>query len=241
MVARAGRHPRSRWSSACPATARSTSSGWPPSWSRPRPSRSPRRTSPRTRSWSRATSVRRCWAPTAGRASATWSTRGWSSGTRWVTGANEPRPARLRPGLRSRLHPRRGARRGRDPGGRPGAGRLRSAAAGPGHRDGSHLPARPQVRRGARAARCWTSNGKLVTVTMGSYGVGVSRAVAAVAEGTCDEKGLCWPRELAPFDVQIAGHRQGRGGAQRGRRPGRASWTRPASACCWTTARPARG
>ena len=46
-------------------------------------------------------------------------------------------------------------------------------------------------------------NGKLVTVTMGSYGVGVSRAVAAVAEGTCDEKGLCWPRELAPFDVQV--------------------------------------
>ena len=38
---------------------------------------------------------------------------------------------------------------------------------------------------------------------MGSYGIGVSRAVAAVAEGTCDDKGLCWPRELAPFDVQI--------------------------------------
>ena len=46
-------------------------------------------------------------------------------------------------------------------------------------------------------------NGKLVTVTMGSYGVGCSRAVAAVAEGTCDDKGLCWPRELAPFDVQL--------------------------------------
>ncbi len=46
-------------------------------------------------------------------------------------------------------------------------------------------------------------NGKLVTVTMGSYGVGVSRAVAAVAEGTCDAKGLCWPREIAPFDVQV--------------------------------------
>ena len=45
--------------------------------------------------------------------------------------------------------------------------------------------------------------GKLVTVTRGSYGVGVSRAVAAVAEGTADEKGLCWPRELAPYDVQI--------------------------------------
>ncbi|MGB7964436.1 MAG: proline--tRNA ligase [Propionicimonas sp.] len=47
------------------------------------------------------------------------------------------------------------------------------------------------------------SNGKLVTVTMGSYGVGVSRAVAAVAEATCDEKGLAWPRALAPFDVQV--------------------------------------
>jgi prolyl-tRNA synthetase len=46
-------------------------------------------------------------------------------------------------------------------------------------------------------------NGKLVVVTMGSYGVGVSRAVAAVAEGTCDGKGLCWPREVAPFDVHI--------------------------------------
>ena len=38
---------------------------------------------------------------------------------------------------------------------------------------------------------------------MGSYGVGVSRAVAAVAESTCDEKGLVWPRELAPFDVHL--------------------------------------
>jgi len=46
-------------------------------------------------------------------------------------------------------------------------------------------------------------NGKLVTVTMGSYGVGISRAVAAVAEATCDERGLNWPRELAPYDIQI--------------------------------------
>nr|WP_269813190.1 proline--tRNA ligase [Ornithinimicrobium sediminis] len=46
-------------------------------------------------------------------------------------------------------------------------------------------------------------HGKLVTVTMGSYGVGVSRAVAAVAEGTLDDSGLCWPRELAPADVHI--------------------------------------
>ncbi len=46
-------------------------------------------------------------------------------------------------------------------------------------------------------------NGRLVTVTMGSYGVGVSRAVAAVAEATHDEAGLCWPRVLAPADVHV--------------------------------------
>jgi prolyl-tRNA synthetase len=46
-------------------------------------------------------------------------------------------------------------------------------------------------------------NGKLVTVTMGSYGIGVSRAVAAIAESTHDELGLCWPRGIAPADVHI--------------------------------------
>ena len=46
-------------------------------------------------------------------------------------------------------------------------------------------------------------NGKLVTVTMGSYGVGVSRAVAAVAEATHDDLGLVWPRNLAPADVHV--------------------------------------
>jgi prolyl-tRNA synthetase len=46
-------------------------------------------------------------------------------------------------------------------------------------------------------------NGKLVTVTMGSYGIGVSRAVAAVVEATYDDLGLCWPREVAPADVHV--------------------------------------
>ena len=46
-------------------------------------------------------------------------------------------------------------------------------------------------------------NGSLVTVTMGSYGVGISRAVAAIAEDTCDDKGLVWPREVAPADVHL--------------------------------------
>ncbi|MDR1077130.1 MAG: proline--tRNA ligase [Propionibacteriaceae bacterium] len=46
-------------------------------------------------------------------------------------------------------------------------------------------------------------DGRLATVTMGSYGIGVSRAVAMVAEATCDERGLAWPKELAPYDVVI--------------------------------------
>ena len=46
-------------------------------------------------------------------------------------------------------------------------------------------------------------NGKLVTVTMGSYGIGPSRAVAAIAEGTLDDIGLCWPRNVAPADVHV--------------------------------------
>ncbi|MCR8579491.1 proline--tRNA ligase [Streptomyces sp. Isolate_219] len=46
-------------------------------------------------------------------------------------------------------------------------------------------------------------NGKPARVTMGSYGIGVSRAVAALAEQTHDDKGLCWPREIAPADVHV--------------------------------------
>ena len=46
-------------------------------------------------------------------------------------------------------------------------------------------------------------NGKQVVVTMGSYGIGVSRAVAAVAEQRHDDKGLLWPRSIAPADVHI--------------------------------------
>ncbi|MEU7555231.1 proline--tRNA ligase [Streptomyces sp. NPDC044571] len=45
--------------------------------------------------------------------------------------------------------------------------------------------------------------GKPVRVTMGSYGIGVSRAVAALAEQTADERGLAWPAEVAPADVHV--------------------------------------
>jgi prolyl-tRNA synthetase len=47
------------------------------------------------------------------------------------------------------------------------------------------------------------AEGKQRVVTMGSYGIGVSRAVAAIAEQTYDDQGLCWPREVAPADVHI--------------------------------------
>ena len=46
-------------------------------------------------------------------------------------------------------------------------------------------------------------NGKSQVVTMGSYGIGVSRAVAAIAEQTHDEIGLSWPVEVAPVKVHI--------------------------------------
>ncbi|KAA9111091.1 proline--tRNA ligase [Microbacterium rhizomatis] len=46
-------------------------------------------------------------------------------------------------------------------------------------------------------------NGKLVTVTMGSYGIGVTRILAIIAELNNDEKGLIWPASVAPFDVHI--------------------------------------
>ena len=46
-------------------------------------------------------------------------------------------------------------------------------------------------------------NGKPAVVTMGSYGIGVSRAVASIAEVFHDDLGLRWPRAIAPADVHI--------------------------------------
>lgn len=46
-------------------------------------------------------------------------------------------------------------------------------------------------------------NGKLVTVTMGSYGIGVTRILAIIAELNNDDKGLIWPATVAPFDVYV--------------------------------------
>jgi prolyl-tRNA synthetase len=125
-----------------------------------------------------------------------------STGTAWVTGANEP--GRHVFGLVA----------GRDftPDGTIEAAEVREGDPSP---DGSgplqlargiemgHIFQLGRKYAEALGLKVLDENGKLVTVTMGSYGIGVSRAVAAVAENTCDERGLIWPRELAPFDVQV--------------------------------------
>jgi len=123
-------------------------------------------------------------------------------GTRWVTGANEPG--------RHVLELVAGRDFGAD--GVIDVAEIREGDPAP---DGSgpltlargiemgHIFQLGRKYADALGLKVLDSNGKLVTVTMGSYGVGCSRAVAAVAEGTADAKGLCWPRELAPFDVQI--------------------------------------
>lgn len=45
--------------------------------------------------------------------------------------------------------------------------------------------------------------GSLVTVTMGSYGIGVTRILAIIAEGHHDDKGLVWPEAVAPYDIHV--------------------------------------
>ena len=47
------------------------------------------------------------------------------------------------------------------------------------------------------------ADGKPTTITMGSYGVGVTRAVAAITEQHADDKGLVWPAEVAPYAVHL--------------------------------------
>ena len=80
-------------------------------------------------------------------------------------------------------------------------------------------------------------NGKLVTVTMGSYGIGPSRAVAAIAEGTLDEIGLCLAAQRRARRRAHRGRGQGRGDL-RGRLRRSPTSSRPrASTCCTTTAR----
>jgi len=57
--------------------------------------------------------------------------------------------------------------------------------------------------------------GELVTVQMGSYGVGVSRLVGAIIEASHDEAGIIWPKSVAPFDVALINVKMGDSGTDR--------------------------
>ena len=48
-------------------------------------------------------------------------------------------------------------------------------------------------------------NGKRTPVFMGSYGIGPARSMGVIAEKTCDDKGLCWPEEIAPYKYYLIG------------------------------------
>ena len=125
-------------------------------------------------------------------------------GTRWVTGADVPGSHVHRPRRRSRLHPRRHDRGRRRTRRRPlpataTEGTLETARG----IEMGHIFQLGRKYADALDLQVLDENGKLVTVTMGSYGIGPSRAVAAIAEGTLDELGLCWPRNVAPADVHL--------------------------------------
>jgi prolyl-tRNA synthetase len=124
-------------------------------------------------------------------------------GTRWITGANEP--GRHVFDLVA----------GRD---FTGDGVIEAATIAEGdpcpNGDGGELVAARGIEMGhifqlgrkfadALDLKVLDENGKQVVVTMGSYGIGPSRAVAAIAESTHDELGLCWPRNVAPADVHV--------------------------------------
>jgi len=55
----------------------------------------------------------------------------------------------------------------------------------------------------AMGASVLDENGKSVTMTMGCYGIGVSRIVASAIEQNHDDKGIIWPTSMAPFQLAI--------------------------------------
>ena len=52
-------------------------------------------------------------------------------------------------------------------------------------------------------AQVLDDNGKSQTLSMGCYGIGISRIVAAAIEQNHDDNGICWPESMAPFRVAI--------------------------------------
>ncbi len=126
-----------------------------------------------------------------------------ASGSSWVTGANEAGKHVI------------GLVAGRDftPDGVIHAAEIRDGDPSPGPSGGvletargiemGHIFQLGRKYADALDLKVLNVNGKLVTVTMGSYGIGVSRAVGAIAEANHDEKGLIWPVSVAPFAVHV--------------------------------------
>ncbi|WP_405491901.1 proline--tRNA ligase [Nocardia sp. NBC_00511] len=124
------------------------------------------------------------------------------SGTSWITGADEPGKHYV------------GLVAGRDftPDGTIEAAEVRDGDPSPDGRgvleaargiEIGHIFQLGQKYTDAFQVDVLGENGKPVRLTMGSYGVGVSRMVAVLAEQMHDDKGLRWPREVAPFDVHV--------------------------------------
>ncbi len=123
-------------------------------------------------------------------------------GTEWITGANLDQKHVLRPRRGPRLHA-------------DGVVEAADVRAGDPAPDGSgpvelargmeigHVFQLGRKYADALGLKVLDENGKLATVTMGSYGIGVTRILAIIAEGHHDDKGLVWPASVAPFDVHV--------------------------------------
>ncbi|NHI16411.1 proline--tRNA ligase [Microbacterium excoecariae] len=124
------------------------------------------------------------------------------SGSAWITGANTPD---------AHVH---GLIAGRDFAA-DGTAEVASVRAGDPAPDGSgpvelargmeigHVFQLGRKYAEALGLKVLDENGKQVTVTMGSYGIGVTRVLAILAELLSDDRGLVWPEQIAPFDVHV--------------------------------------
>ena len=88
--------------------------------------------------------------------------------------------------------------------------RRRNASPARGIEVGHIFYLRHEIFEADGRARCKGPDGEVVTVQMGSYGIGVSRLVGAIIEASHDEAGIIWPTAVAPFDVGLINLQGGR-------------------------------
>ena len=115
-------------------------------------------------------------------------------GTAWITGANDRPEARLRSSPGATSSPTASSRSPRCATGDPapdGSGPVELARG----MEIGHVFQLGRKYAEALGLKVLDENGKLVTVTMGSYGIGVTRILAIIAEANNDDKGLIWPRD----------------------------------------------